>query len=105
MLSSDVIELAKKTKCAAPIVIPTKKNGSPRFCLDCRKLDDLTHTDSCPTPRIDESIDLLRDAKIFSTLNVNRSNWHVQIKEEDRGKLHLPLTTAFYCFVQMPFVL
>jgi hypothetical protein len=47
MLANDIIEPA-----ASNVVLIHKKDGSLRFCVDYRKLNDLTYKDSYPLPRI-----------------------------------------------------
>jgi hypothetical protein len=46
---------------ASPIVLVTKKDGTTRFCIDYRKLKDVTKKDAYPLPRNDKSLDILAD--------------------------------------------
>ena len=55
---------------ASPIVLVTKKDGSTRFCIDYRRLNDVMRKDSFPLPRIDETIESLTGAQWFSTLDL-----------------------------------
>ena len=50
---------------AAPVVMTTKKDGDPRFCVDYRKLNQVTVKDRYPLPRIDDTIDALHGAQYF----------------------------------------
>jgi hypothetical protein len=68
MLKAEVIEPAT-SEWANPIVLVAKPDGSTRFCVVYRKLNAITVRDSYPLPRMDECIDSLGDAKIFTTLD------------------------------------
>ncbi|XP_041961507.1 uncharacterized protein LOC121719796 [Alosa sapidissima] len=55
MLDSGVVK-ESASPWAAPVVLAKKKDGSLRFCVDYRKLNAVTHKDSFPLPRIEESL-------------------------------------------------
>ena len=52
---------------SSPIVL-VKKDGTTRFCVDCRKLNDITRKDAYSLPWIDETLDALGGAAYFSTM-------------------------------------
>jgi hypothetical protein len=83
MLKADVFEPATFV-WASPIVLVAKPDGSTRFCVDYRRLNAVTVRDSYPLPLMDECIDSLGDAKIFTTLYCNSGYWHVPVRPEDR---------------------
>jgi len=70
MRSMEVIEPASG-EWASPVVMVPNLDGSVRFCIDYRKLNLMTIKDAYPIPRVDECIDSLRDARVFSTLDCN----------------------------------
>ena len=47
---------------AAPIILVKKKDGTTCFCVDYRKLNEVTRKDAYPLPRTDETLDALAGA-------------------------------------------
>ena len=64
MLQKDVVQ-PSSSPWASGIVMVQKKDGTKRFCVDYRKLNDVTTKDAYPLPRIDDSLDQLAGAKCF----------------------------------------
>ena len=58
-----------KSAWAFPVVLQDKKDGSPRLGIDYRSLNEITIRDAYPLHRIDDIIESLGSAKIFSTLD------------------------------------
>lgn len=80
-----------------------KKNGQHRFCIDYRKLNSVTTRDSYPLPRVDDSLDAMGGAQIFSVLDLASGYWQVKMAEEDRHKTAFVCPGGFYEFNVMPF--
>jgi hypothetical protein len=55
---------------AAPITLAPKPDGSWRFCTDYRKLNAITHEAKYPLPRIEDCLDQLKGARIFSKIDL-----------------------------------
>ena len=63
------------------VVLVRKPNNELRFCIDLRKANENTIPDSFYLPRIDETLDALAGASIFSTLDLNSGYWQVEMEE------------------------
>ena len=64
------------------MVLVGKPDGSKRFCVDYRKLNDLTKKDSFPLPLIQKSIDTLSSMQFFSTIDLISGYWQVEMDKE-----------------------
>jgi hypothetical protein len=65
----------------ALVLFVRTKDGTLRLCIDFRKLNKVTVKNKYPLSRIDDLFDQLKDAKIFSKIDL-RSRYHqVRIKE------------------------
>lgn len=58
---------------SSPVLFVKKADGSLRFCIDFRKLNDLTRKDVYPLPLIDETLARLKGAKIFTKLDIRQA--------------------------------
>ena len=88
---------------ASPIVLVKKKDGTTRFCVDYRKLNDVTRKDAYPLPRIDETLDALSGAKVFTTLDLASGYWQVEMSAADREKTAFATRHGLFEFQVMPF--
>ena len=102
MQENNVIE-PSSSPWASPIVLVKKKDGSTRFCVDYRKLNDVTKKDSYPLPRIDDTLDTLSGNKWFSTLDLKSGYWQVEIHPDDREKTAFTTGQGLWQFQVMPF--
>ena len=84
-----------KSPWANPVVLVHKKDGSLRFCIDLRKLNAWTVKDAYSLLRIEDALDSLNGACIFTSLELDKES--------------IPLTAftvgplGFYECVRMPF--
>ncbi|MCG7878320.1 MAG: hypothetical protein JAY78_18545, partial [Candidatus Thiodiazotropha taylori] len=86
------------------VVIVRKKDGTIRFCVDFRKLNNKTIKDAYAIPRVDDTLHLLAGAKYFTKLDLRSGYWQVEIKEVDKMKTAFQVgTMGFYEFNRMPF--
>ena len=88
---------------ASPVVIIDKKDGSKRFCIDFRKVNDITKTDAHPLPRIDDLLEQFRTARYFSSMDLASGYWQVEMDEKDKEKTAFTCHLGLYEFNVMPF--
>ncbi|GFT14063.1 retrovirus-related Pol polyprotein from transposon 297 [Trichonephila clavipes] len=69
---------------ASPIVMVKKKDGSSRMCIDYRKLNQKLVKDKFPLPIIEDVLDTLQEAKVYSTLDLRNGFFHVDVDEDCR---------------------
>ena len=66
---------------ASAVVLVRKKDGSLRFCIVLHKLNACTIKDAYSLPRIDETLDCLGGAMIFTSLDLKSGYWQVEMEE------------------------
>ncbi|HVH95668.1 MAG TPA: reverse transcriptase family protein, partial [Bacillus sp. (in: firmicutes)] len=88
---------------ASPVVLVKKKNGKTRFCVDYRKLNDVTKKDKYPLPLIHEIIDNLQGASWFTSIDLASGYWQVEVAEESKEKTAFITKYGLYEYNVMPF--
>ena len=71
--------------------------------MDYRRLNAKTAADSYPLPRLDDCIDSLVDAAVFTTLDCNSGYWQIPAAPEDRDKNTFRTHIGTYRHLRMPF--
>ena len=85
MLENGVISESSSDWASAPVLV-RKKDGSVRYCVDYRCLNDKTVKDLFPLPSMSQCLDQLSGNKYFSTLDMASGYWQIEIDEADRHK-------------------
>jgi hypothetical protein len=102
MLGAGVIE-AGNGAWGFPVVLVKKRDGEVRFCIDCRALNKVTKKDVYPLPRIDETLEALGGARLFTTLDLRSGYWQIGMAPGDRDKTAFTTKRGLYRFKRMPF--
>jgi transposase InsO family protein len=102
MLKAGVIR-PSSSPWAAPVTLVPKKDGTTRFCVDYRRLNEVTIKDQFPIPNIQEIFDMVGGSKIFSSLDLKAGYWQVKVHEDDKEKSAFRCHRGHYEFNVMPF--
>ncbi|UYV67607.1 K02A2.6-like, partial [Cordylochernes scorpioides] len=102
MLKGGIVQLSE-SPWSSPVVLVKKKNGSWRFCVDYRHLNKITKKDVYPLPRIDDTLDCLRGASYYSSMDLRSGYWQIEVDEADREKTAFITPDGLYEFKVMPF--
>ena len=80
-----------------------KKNGKIRWCVDFRRLNEITIKDSFPLPSIEDNLEKLSKSTVFSTMDGAGAFHQVAVDIEDREKTAFATPFGLYHFKRMPF--
>ena len=74
MLKSGVVT-PSDSPWSSPVVLVRKKDGTIRFCVDNRRLNNVTIKDAYPLPNIEDAVNTLSGSKYFCTLDLASGYW------------------------------
>ena len=86
----------------SPTVLATKKDRSPRFCMDFRKLKVVMKNDKWLVPCVEEIFDDPLGSSIFITLDLFQGYWQIKMDETCKGKTTFLCKLGTFQFEVMP---
>ena len=101
-LQEQVIE-ESQSPWAFQMVPVEKKNGKIRWCVDFRRLNEITIKDSFPLPSIEDNLEKLSKSTVFSTMDGAGAFHQVAVDDEDMEKTAFATPFGLYHFKRMPF--
>ncbi|GBN50500.1 Retrovirus-related Pol polyprotein from transposon 297, partial [Araneus ventricosus] len=88
---------------SSPVVIVRKKDGTPRVCIDYRKLNKVVVKDRFPLPLIEDILDRLQGSRVFSTIDLKNAFFHVDVNKDSRKYTSFVTHEGQYQFLKVPF--
>ena len=85
MLRMGIIE-PFNSACSSSVVMVKKKDGSNRFCVDCRKLNAVTKFDNEPMGDPEALMVKLRNDKFFTKIDMSKGYWQIPMEEGSKAK-------------------
>jgi hypothetical protein len=70
------------SELGSPILFVRKADGSLRLCIDYRGLNKVTRKDAYPLPRVDDTLDELKDANFYTHLDLASSFLQVRVRDQ-----------------------
>ena len=87
----------------SPIIFVKKKDGGFRLCVDYRALNNITVKNKYPLPRVDDLLDKLHGAKVFSKIDLASGYHQVRLAEADVHKSAFRTRYGHYEYTVLPF--
>ncbi len=101
MLTYDQIEKSYAS-WSSPVILVKKKDGSYRFVVDYRSLNNITERDCYPLPRIDDTLNRLNGNNYFTKLDLKSSYHQIRIHPDDKDKTTFITSHGTFRFNVMP---
>ena len=104
MLQAGIIE-ESDTPWTSPVLLVTKKDGTKRFAIDFRALNEVTAMTSFPLPTFDDVLDTVADQRptLWTSLDLRSGYWHVALDPETADRTGFQTHEGNFVFKRLPF--
>ena len=88
---------------SSPVLFVPKANGKWRMCIDYRALNKLTVHNKYPLPRIDDLLDQLQSARVFTSMDLAAGYHQIRITDDDVPKTAFTTHMGLFEYTVLPF--
>lgn len=87
---------------SSPVLLVKKKDGTYRFVVDYRQLNNITERDSYPLPRISDTLNRLNGHQLFTKMDLRAGYHQIRIHPDDKDRTTFTTYNGLYRFNVMP---
>ncbi|KAK1645348.1 hypothetical protein QYE76_063153 [Lolium multiflorum] len=102
MLSKGLIR-PSASPWGSPVIFVDKRDGTICLCVDYRRLNDVTIKNKYPLPKIDDLLDQMNGARIFSKIDLRTGYHPLKVRETDIPKTAFTTHYGLYEYTVMSF--
>ena len=103
MLKAGIIEPSDSPYSSPPIIVK-KKDGTNRYCVDFRQINNISIFDAEPMPRLDELFQQIgAECQSISKIDLCKGYWQVPLSDNSKPITAFPTDQGLMQFRVMPF--